>query len=286
MILIAGGRTDPNMRRLAGRLRERGIAFHDLLTGAGHSPKMRIDLGDGVLFVEDKPLNVTASFMRQDVFLLDDPDPAAAQVAAMNWFQALRGWSVSQPGIRVFNRHTYLRENNKIQNLILARASGLAVPPTIVTTGCPVVPDEVPHIQKPVAGGEYTAELGAGGARYPRFVQPRLNRPEMRVYRIGSQIMGFWLDSADLDYRCADDVTLTRAEVPAAIATGLTRLCDQLELDFAAADFMSDDQGRLIFLEVNTQPMFAAFDVAADGALCDAIINELAAPAAQMTTAA
>ncbi|MDO5706164.1 MAG: hypothetical protein Q4G49_14020 [Paracoccus sp. (in: a-proteobacteria)] len=286
MILIAGGRTDPNMRRLAGRLQERGIVFHDLLTGAGHCPQMRIDLGDGRLFVDDKPLSVSACFMRQDVFLLDEPDPAAAQVAAMNWFQALRGWSVSQPGIRLFNRHTYLRENNKIQNLILARDSGLAVPPTIITNGCPAVPDDVPHIQKPVAGGEYTAELGATGARYPRFVQPRLNRPEMRVYRIGSQIMGFWLNSADLDYRRADDVSLTRAEVPSAIAAGLIRLCDRLELDFAAADFMSDDQGRLTFLEVNTQPMFAAFDRVADGALCDAIIDGLAAPAAQVTTAA
>ncbi len=35
---------------------------------------------------------------------------------------------------------------------------------------------------------------------------------------------------------------------------------------------------ELLFLEVNTQPMFAAFDQTVDGMLCDAIIDYLYQP--------
>jgi hypothetical protein len=38
---------------------------------------------------------------------------------------------------------------------------------------------------------------------------------------------------------------------------------------------MLDRDREYRFLEVNTQPMFAAFDKAADGRLCDAIIDHL-----------
>ena len=54
-------------------------------------------------------------------------------------------------------------------------------------------------------------------------------------------------------------------------------LCDRLGLDFAAADFMRGPRGKgLHFLEVNSQPMFTAFDQACGGKLCDAIIDHLA----------
>lgn len=70
-------------------------------------------------------------------------------------------------------------------------------------------------------------------------------------------------------------MTLAEAEVPQPEGAALTRLCDRLGLDFAAADFMTDRDGRRVFLEVNSQPMFAAFDRVAGGALSDAIIDAL-----------
>jgi hypothetical protein len=38
---------------------------------------------------------------------------------------------------------------------------------------------------------------------------------------------------------------------------------------------MRTADGEWTFLEVNSQPMFAAFDKAADGRLCDAILDWL-----------
>ena len=49
---------------------------------------------------------------------------------------------------------------------------------------------------------------------------------------------------------------------------------DALNLDFGAADFKtSPDTGRYLFLEVNSSPMFAAFDAVSDGAVSKAILD-------------
>ena len=47
-------------------------------------------------------------------------------------------------------------------------------------------------------------------------------------------------------------------------------------MDFGAADFKTDpDDGDLVFLELNTSPMFARFDAACGGALCRAMVEHL-----------
>jgi len=52
----------------------------------------------------------------------------------------------------------------------------------------------------------------------------------------------------------------------------------RLGLDFGAADFKTDPEtGQLVFLELNTSPMFARFDQVSGGKVCTAIIHELTA---------
>lgn len=278
MILIAGGQGDPSMAVLAERLTQRGIDHLDLLLGPDRDFDLRIDLQSNSLSINGQTVRPAGCFIRHDVFLYETADPGAAHARALNWYQAIRGWCAAQPEVRLFNRHSIMRENNKIENLLAARQIGLAVPHTLVTNDFSDLRDDDSLIQKPVAGGEYTAMVRdlPPDARCPRFVQPRLNRPEMRVYRIGGAVMGFWLTSPDLDYRLAQTAELTVADVPADLAERLVQLCDRLNLDFAAADFMADDSGELMFLEVNSQPMFAAFDRVAEGRLSDAIIDHLA----------
>jgi D-alanine-D-alanine ligase-like ATP-grasp enzyme len=47
-------------------------------------------------------------------------------------------------------------------------------------------------------------------------------------------------------------------------------------MDFGAADFKTDpDTGQLVFLELNTSPMFARFDLVSGGQLCAAMVHEL-----------
>ena len=86
--------------------------------------------------------------------------------------------------------------------------------------------------------------------------------------------------SAELDYRTtqncrvefAGDAESSHAE----LIDKLGKLLAKLGLDFAAADFKtSPDDRSPVFLEVNTGPMFAAFDHASNGKLCDAMIEHL-----------
>lgn len=282
MILIAGGQFDPNMKVLSDQLIRRRIPFHNLLIGPDSNLRLQIDFQVRTFEVNGEEISPTGCFIRHDVFLYKTDNVALAQASALNWYQAVRGWVVSQPSVRLFNRYSYLRENNKIQNLLFAQEVGLPVPSTVVANDFSGFDAQATTlIQKPVAGGEYTGLLSDlqqtpdAASSYPRFVQPRLKRPEMRIYRIGPKLVAFRLRSSELDYRRTTDVEITPALVPATIGEKLVLLCDRLELDFAAADFMEDSDGELRFLEVNTQPMFAAFDKVVDGQLCNAIIDHL-----------
>lgn len=276
MILIAGGQLDVNIRVLAQRMEQREIPFHKLLVGPENPPDLRIDIKKNSFELNGVAISPTGCFIRHDVFLYKTDNLALAHSRALNWYQAVRGWVTGKQDITLFNRYFYLRENNKIHNLILAQDFGLPIPETVVVNDFTGIDEGM--VQKPVAGGEYTGLVGdlpEDPGSYPRFIQPRLNRPEMRIYRIGPRMLAFWLHSAALDYRCTKDIEIEFTDVPQDIGEKFMSLCDRLELDFAAADFMTDDEGKLHFLEVNSQPMFAAFDRVAKGQLCDAIIDYL-----------
>lgn len=287
MILIAGGQNDPNLLALVRRLTRRSLPFHSLLVGPDTPPVLRIDIQAETFELDGEPIQPSAYFIRHDVFLYDTPDLTAAHSHAHNWYHAVRGWAESRHDARVFNRRTSLRENNKVHNLIEAMKAGLVVPRTIATNEFSEFSEQIDcFIQKPVGGGEYTTLLSELDARRqrtaPRFVQPRLRRPEIRIYRIGPQLLAFELQSPELDYRQTQDVTIRPVPVPESVGEKLLRLCDRLELDFGAADFMIDDRGDLNFLEVNSQPMFAAFDRQVDGRLCDAILDHLVGETARL----
>jgi hypothetical protein len=281
MLLIAGGQLDPNVGRLLRRILERGVPFRDLLVGPELTPRIVIDVDSGSLELNGEPIAASGCFVRHDVFQQQQTRDLSAHAAALNWFYSIRGWVLAQPALRCFNRHSYLSENNKLENLCLARAAGLATPRTVVTNMFEGRSGEL--VQKPVAGGDYTTTLAELTSTtpldprpYPRFLQPRLHRPELRVYRIGDALLGYALESDEIDYRTTHRARISAAPVPPAIASGLITLCDRLGLDLAAADFMIDPDSReLLFLEVNTQPMFAAFDEVSQGRLCDAIIDHL-----------
>ena len=59
------------------------------------------------------------------------------------------------------------------------------------------------------------------------------------------------------------------------ICQKLGALTDWASLDYVAADFMTDDNGDLRFLEVNSFPMFAHFDQESNFAVSKAIIDFL-----------
>jgi hypothetical protein len=283
-ILVAGGDRDPNVAVLVRALEAAGAAVRPLLYGAGARPWLAWDLDGDRLILDGDVLQPRAVFLRHDVFTqLADPRPEPG-FRAMAWTTALHGWVLAHPEVRCLNRVSFSSVPNKPHALLLARELGLAIPRTVITNSARVAREVGDAIAKPVAGGELTHPLDhalakAGDADVlaaPALVQERLVAPELRVYVVGDATFTFEVGSPLLDYRASPDVELTYlGPGPAAVADRVRALARRLGLDFAAADLKSRPGGELVFLEINTAPMFARFDHAAGGALAHALAGWL-----------
>lgn len=275
MLLVAGGQLDPNIGAFLRQCLARGVRFRDVLLGPQIRPRIAYDL-DGRFELNGERLEVSACFVRHDVFLAQRTHSSEDSRACLNWFHAVRDWSIASADVRVLNRYSRTSDQGKYGVLARARAHGLTIPATVVSTD-PGRDAFAGGIRKPVAGGELTQLCSPSDAPlpHPYFLQPRLLRPELRVYRIGERYLGFGIASPDLDYRSEHNVSLQHEAVPDEVAGPLGHLCTEMGLDFAAADFMRDEHGAWVFLEINAQPMFAAFDRICSGGISNAIIDWL-----------
>ena len=286
-LLLAGGYEDPNLTVLANAAERANAELLDLRVPAAESAAFCWNLEEGAPRFSDKAIKATGAFIRHDVFGgMKDPRPEVG-ARALAWYQTVMGWLLSEPQIHLFNRQISQAAMNKPAVLIYARQAGLRIPPTLITNQAGNFHGEQLEsmIAKPVQGGDYCysladalakTDLRDGLAATPAIVQKRLVPPEVRIYIIGESAFAFEVRSSSLDYRVNQDAELILLpEIPPELAM-LRKLMSQLGLDFGAADFKSDpDTGQLVFLELNTSPMFARFDQVSGGQLCAAIIREL-----------
>ncbi len=288
MLLIAGGERDPNVTSLCDMAAQEVVSFEPLLFGE-QWPVLSWDLARDEFRVGSRLLQPSAVFLRHDVFsILSNPHPRIER-AALAWFAAIEGWTTSHPGCLTLNADMCPRLNKPFA-LRVAESVGLAVPRTVVTNDLERILEASQRfalVAKPVAGGDYCHAIETVAASEdaqwihatPTIVQERLEAPEVRIYRVGDTLLPFQVDAPTLDYRMTSDCRIQPFDeglLPEGVKHGLRRLTDQLGLDFAAADFKSCPvTGDLLFLEVNTQPMFAAFDAVSDNAVSRAILRLL-----------
>ena len=290
-VFVAGGDADPNLAALLGALERRGVAHEALLVGANTHPRVTWDLDDDALVVEGAVVRPAAVFIRNDVFTgLASRRPEPFQ-RALAWYTTIHGWAVAHPDVRINNRASALTVTNKPHALCLAREVGLDIPSTLVTNDFGLLSRELEAralVAKPVNGGDYTRELSEvlraapvldSSLPAPAIVQERLTPPEIRVYRVGESFFAYRLDADALDNRTTAEckvVPLELEELPAGLTDGLRALTDRLQIDFGAADFKACPRtGRLLFLEINNGPMFAAFDAVSDNRLTNALVDFL-----------
>lgn len=288
-LLIFGGDADPNIAALIVAARRCAVPVRELLVGKNSHPILTWDFESGSLLADGNALKCAAAFVRYDVFTsLQDGEPASTH-RALAWYTAITGWLASQPEIAIFNRRSLNHTTNKPHVLKLAQDAGLNIPRTVVTNDLEFLKTrELPRegVVKPINGGGYCQQLAEvlaqteakqGGAAAPAIVQEQLVPPELRVYAIGGKYFGFNVISNELDYRTNQNCSVVAVDdVSTDLTAPLGRLLDELGLDFAAADFKTNPQtGKLAFLEVNSGPMFAAFDQAREGKLCDAMVESL-----------
>ena len=314
-LLLAGGHYDPNLTVLADAAQAANVELLDMRLPASESPAFCWNLEEGAPRFQSQQINAnhklakaTGAFIRHDVFGgMADPRPEVS-ARASGWYQTLMGWFLAEPGIRIFNRHISPAAMNKPAALVLAREAGLRIPQTSITNEVGkfaanhldrlakhIHPEDI-HLKqnqleemivKPVLGGDYCysladalakTDLRGGLAATPAIVQKRLIAPEVRIYVIGSSAFAYEVRSVSLDYRVNQDAELILLpEVPHELSL-LRKLMSRLGMDFGAADFKTDpDTGQLVFLELNTSPMFARFDHISGGQISAAIIHELTA---------
>jgi glutathione synthase/RimK-type ligase-like ATP-grasp enzyme len=289
-LLVAGVDADPNLRSLLRRARERGLPVLELLAGADRTPALTWDVQADTLVVDGAEVRPAAGFMRYDVFHAMADRRAAVGFRAQAWYATLHGWLLAHRGVRMVNRG-YAGQVSKPYMLSVAAACGLRIPRTLITNDLDAlegIPGAGEMIAKPVPGGGYTQRVGEllrdterreGRAAAPAIVQQRLVAPEVRIYGVGGRFIPFRVISDQLDYR-ADDATrvepLPLEGIGPRLVGALSRLMERLGMEYGASDFKTDaETGELVFLEINSGPMFTAFDRASGGAVSDALLDWL-----------
>lgn len=287
-LLIAGGSADPNLDRLEERARARGLEPMSLRVGPRLPPRVRWDLAGDALLVEGEPVRPRSVFLRHDVFAaMGDPRPAVAE-QALAWYTLVSGWALAHEDLRLLNRRSRQYGANKPLALHLARALGLRVPATAFTNDLRALERGAswPRVVKPIGGGALCESLPEvlvrtgqrdGVAAQPAIVQQRLVPPELRVYVVGRRLFPFRVISDQLDYRADDRARVEPHDgLPTELGRRLLALAERLGLDWAAVDLKTDPaDGEPCFLEINSAPMFVAFDRACAGQLCDAMLDWL-----------
>lgn len=290
-ILVSGGDTDPNLAAILRCLENRDIAHEALLVGKYVHPRVTWNLDNDQLLIDAEERRPNALFIRSDVFTglaAGRPEPFQR---AMAWYTTISGWALSHQDVKIFNRAGALNMTNKLHVLHLAHEAGFEIPSTLASNDFELLSREMEKRQlvvKPVNGGDYTKELKEAlevapvlnsSLAQPAIIQERLTPPEIRVYRIGESYFAYQLVADALDYRSTSDckvIPLELSDLPEGLIGRLAALTDRLQLNFGAADFKAcPHTGRLLFLEVNNSPMFAAFDAVSEGGLTNAMVDYL-----------
>lgn len=249
-------------------------------------PSLAWELSANDLHINGRIADVASAFLRRDVFHGRGTD---GDYRAQAWHTTLEGWLASRPDIEALNRGYLCRYTNKLQALRMARDAGLAVPATTVTNAIDTLrnaPEARNSVAKPVPGGGYCQgidelladlEIRNGVAASPAIVQPRLPGADVRIYAIRQVFAGFRIRSEAVDYRASKQREIAPLErLPGSALEALQRLMTRMDLDWCAADFKECPQsGTLTFLEINSNPMFSAFDQVGGGIIARAIVAAL-----------
>src|SRR5438105_1171563 len=160
-LILAGGCEDPNLAVLADAAQRANVEFLDLRLPALESPALYWNFEEGAPRFSGKEIKAAGAFIRHDVFGGMKDSRPAVRVRASAWYQTVMGWLLSEPEIRLFNRHMSQAATNKPAALMLAREAGLRIPPTLITNEAEKLRGDQAEsmIAKPVMGGDYCYSL-------------------------------------------------------------------------------------------------------------------------------
>jgi len=283
-LLMAGGANDPNICCLLEAALVKGIPVSPFLIEEDSSPSFFWDMNKNELLLGGKVIRALAAFVRRDVF---HGPGIIGHDRSLAWYNSLIGWIAVHPEVNIFNRSSISTYTNKLWVLKLAAKAGLLVPATYVTNNIESIQTSNKEmIAKPVMGGGYChkfnsivqdTEIKLGLTANPAIVQQQIKGEDIRIYRVDHQYIGFSILAECIDYRRASEYEIKIIDkIPKGVTKCLSKLMDQIGLNWGAADFKkSDTTGKWYFLEVNSDPMFSVFDRKAEGKISDSILQSL-----------
>ena len=278
-LLVVGGESDPNTQRIVDQAHLRDIDYVFWDTDQDAACQMAWDLHRPEIDLGDRLIRPRSIFIRYNVFDANETRNHAA-------FNVAESFALTWPAIKLLNRDTAGDSNNKSRNLARARSIGFEVPETVVLgdlSPLTSVPDPSLKIIKPLGGGDHAyvvSEINSDQTRLgemsPQFVQEKLDGENLRVFSIGGELFAFHLKTTEVDYRTDDNVSIEHLEVPSSIVDATKQLVDLIGFDYCALDFRCREGfNDPVFLEINSFPMFVAFDDACGNRLADAVLNFL-----------
>lgn len=278
-LLIVGGESDPNTRRVADQAAIRGVDFAIADTDLAESEAIHWSFDDPSILIGGQRFEPQSLFLRHNVFQ-NQPSAGAGYI-----HHVMREYALAWPEIRILNRRVLGHMNSKSSNLARARRMGFAVPASQVMTATASLPDRFDidaSIAKPLLGGAHTqhaaAFIAGRGANPgpPQFLQQRLDGHNVRVFVVGGHTFAFHIDSEELDYRDETSNVVHTIDTPAEVADRCIAMAEEIGFDYCAFDFRGvDGFEELYFLEVNSFPMFVRFDMECQNRLVDRMLSVL-----------
>jgi hypothetical protein len=249
-VLLAGRAADGEADELSRRLAAAGVPAVRLDGDRGLGPDVSWDPASAVLRTPDGAFQPVVGWVR---------DSTASPAPADEWAQWAR-LLTGDPGTRVLNP---VPPPDRTGQLTLARAAGLAVPRTVVTTrpgrAGAAIPGDGDLIVKSLGGRSahrITRAALAADDRVepvPVIVQEFVEAAhELRVYAVAGEFHAFEItvQRAGAALVDAGHVPVRLVALPEALRAPLTRLVRLRELDVAAFDLLVTADGA-VFLGVD-----------------------------------
>jgi len=221
-------------------------------------------------------------------------DDAEREHTRLEWTEAVEGFLTQIPPTRWINHPTANSvAAHKLDQLSRAEVLGLDIPPTLVTQDVDKAREfarrhKYEIIAKPLASGYLERQNGNDSLIYtsavseqdlidsgswwgcPTLFQKRIKKTtDIRATILDQTILAYAIDrktpdgAQQLDVRTDNmsNASYRQVAVPQAIRDRLLALIAAYRLRFAAVDFVVDDRGRWIFLEINPNGQWAWLDL-------------------------
>tara|TARA_X000001388_G_scaffold15787_1_gene9667 strand:- start:12 stop:782 length:771 start_codon:yes stop_codon:yes gene_type:complete len=205
--------------------------------------------------------NITHGFIRYNVFEQQTAQQYANYYLICNYLRH---------NCCTYNQKYWGETPYKLHDLMIAKNLGLNIPYTEVTKQSNTSKET---IVKPITGGAHT-QINKEAA-YSSIIQHRIHGKNKRLYIINTVPFCFEIVSDKIDYREDSATYVKLSDISSGIIKKVKKLMGKIQLNFVAVDFMVDKNNKYWFLEINTMPMFAAFDLKVNGLLSKTIHSEL-----------